>query len=211
MSTARRSSQKMRLYSSPTSPYSRKVRVALIEQGQADAVEEIMTDPFSPLPEFLAANPLSRIPTLVTDRGEALPDSNLILDYLQTRSGGLASLPRGSRRWAALRLQRIADGVIDAAVDTVRERRRPEGIVYTPFLDRQVEVILRSLDLLELEVEHLRLDTPSVVDITVAVALSYLDFRAPYIDWRKRFDALNQWHNAFRGRRSMLDTEPPGS
>jgi glutathione S-transferase len=201
----------MQLYCSKTSPHSRKVRVALIEQGLADRVEEILIDPFNPTPEFLAANPLSKIPTLITDRGEALPSSDLILDYLQARHSGIAALPRGSRRWSALRLRQIGEGVIDAAVATVFEKRRPESIVYVPHLDRQLAAIQRSLELLNLEAATLGVQTPSVVEITVGVALSYLDFRLPYVAWRKSHAALEAWHDGFSQRASMQLTRPPES
>ncbi|MES0874354.1 glutathione S-transferase family protein [Sinimarinibacterium thermocellulolyticum] len=199
----------MRLYCSLTSPYSRKVRVALIEQGIAASVEMIMTDPFAPPPELLAANPMSKIPTLVTDRGEALPDSNLILEYLQARHGGFAPLPRGSRRWATLRLQRIAEGIIDAAVATVYERRRPEGIVYIPFLDRQALAIQRAIAVLEAECGALSLTGVGVLEITAGVALSYLDFRLPYLEWRQSAASLAAWHAQFAQRPSMVQTAPP--
>lgn len=198
----------MRLYCSKTSPYSRKVRIALIEQGIAGEVEEVMTDPFNPPPELLAANPMSKIPTLVTDRGEALPDSNLILEYLQARHGGLAPLPRGSRRWAALRLQRIADGVTDAAVAIVYEKRRPESIVFTPFVDRQIQAVQRGLELLELEVGALATETIGVVEISAATALAYLDFRLPYVEWRKSAAQLSDWHARIAQRASMQQTAP---
>ena len=198
----------MRLFSSKTSPYSRKVRVAVIELGIAGDIEEVVTDPFQPPPELLAANPLSKIPTLITDRGEALPDSGLILDYLQSRHSGLAPLPRGSRRWAALRMQRVAEGIIDAAVATVLERRRPESIVYTPFLDRQSDAIRRSIELLTLESGALSREAPGVVEITAGVALAYLDFRMPYLEWRRNAPALVDWHDAFSQRPSMQQTVP---
>src|SRR5262245_48871175 len=103
---------KMKLYFSKTSPYARKVRVAIEELGLGELVEEVVADPFNPSPELLAANPLSKVPTLVTDRGEALPDSQLILDYLTHKKTGLATLSRGAKRWEALRRLQIADGVI---------------------------------------------------------------------------------------------------
>ncbi|MGH8429110.1 MAG: glutathione S-transferase family protein, partial [Solimonas sp.] len=133
----------MKLYCSKTSPYSRKVRVALEELRLSEQVEEVMTDPFAPTPEFLAANPLSRIPTLVTDKGEALPDSDLIIEYLDAKYHGLAPLPRGTKRWTARRRQKIAQGIIDAAVATLLEKRRPESIIYHAFLDRQAQAIER--------------------------------------------------------------------
>lgn len=201
----------MKLYCSKTSPYSRKVRVVIEELRIADQVEEVLTDPFAPPPEFLAANPLSRIPTLVTEKGEALPDSDLIIEYLDARFHGLEPLPRGSRRWAARRRQKLAQGIIDAAVAAVLERRRPESIIYHSFLDRQAEVIRRSLDQLNGEAESLALDDkPGLVEITTAVALAYLDFRLPYLEWRDGHAALDQWFGAFARRPSMVSTQPPG-
>jgi glutathione S-transferase len=201
---------KMKLYGSKTSPFTRKVRVFAAELGLTDLIEEIITDPFDPPPEFLAANPMSRIPTLVTEKGEALPDSELILEYLQTRGhSGIQSLPRGTKRWSALRRAKIADGIIEAAVATLLEKRRPESIIYTAFLDRQTEIIKRSVAILNLEVGTLSTDTPTIVEVTAAVALCYLDFRMPYLDWRKDHEALVAWHEKFTQRPSMIETQPP--
>jgi glutathione S-transferase len=202
---------KMQLYCSAASPYARRVRITAEELGLSDLIEEIMVDPFAPSAEFLAANPLSKIPTLVTEKGEALPDSGLIIEYLQTRGRGLVSLPRGTKRWAALRRNVIAEGVIDAAVASVFEKRRPESIVYTLFLDRQAAAIARGLELLNLEASALSADQPSEVEITTAVALAYLDLRLPYIEWRKNCEALASWYAHFSQRPSMLRTAPPVS
>lgn len=199
----------MKLYCSHTSPYARKVRIALQELGLADQVEEAIVDPFNPPPDFLAANPLSKIPTLVTDRGEALPDSHLILDYLSHRKSGLASLSRGAKRWEVLRRTQIADGIIDAAVAIRMEKRRPESIHYIPFLDRQTAVINRSLDVLNADAGLLALQTPGLCEISCGVALGYLDFRLPYLEWRKNREPLATWHTVFAQRPSMQKTQPP--
>lgn len=199
----------IKLFSSKTSPYARKVRVAIEELGLADQVEEANVDPFAPPPDLLAANPLSKIPTLVSERGEALPDSALILDYLQSRKSGLATLARGSKRWEVLRRTQIADGVIDAAVAIRMEKRRPESIHYIPFLDRQTAVIHRALDQLNGEAGLLALQTPGVCEITAGVALGYLDFRLPYLEWRRDRDALANWYTVFSQRPSMQKTQPP--
>lgn len=199
----------MKLYTSKTSPYARKVRVALEELGMADQVEEVVADPFNPPPELLAANPLSKIPTLITDKGEAVPDSTLILEYLASKKTGLASLPRSGKRWEILRRTLIADGIIDAAVSMVLEKRRPESIHYIPFLDRQSANIRRVLDQLNTDAGLLALQTPGVCEITVGVALGYLDFRLPYLEWRKDRDALATWYTVFAQRPSMVKTQPP--
>lgn len=199
----------MKLYCSKTSPYARKVRVVALELGLADLTEEIICDPFQPSPELLASNPLSRIPTLVTEKGEALPDSTVIIEYLLTRGRGLEALPRGSQRWPVLRRQTIAEGIIDAAVATVFETRRPESIRHVPFLDRQADVIRRSVAVLDLEASELSNESPGVLEVTVGVALAYLNFRLPYIEWRKGHEPLDRWFNTFAQRPSMLATEPP--
>lgn len=201
----------MKLYTSQASPYSRKVRVVAHELGLADLIEEIVADPFAPPPELLAANPLSRIPTLVTEKGESLPDSDLIIEYLQTRGRGLATLPRGSKRWNALRRARIADGVMTAGVSTVFEKRRPEGIRFVPFLDRQADVIRRCVAVLDLEAGELLQESPGIVEISVGVALAYLDLRMPYIEWRKGHETLDRWFATFSQRPSMLATQPPAA
>lgn len=202
---------KMKLFISKTSPYSRKARLAIEELDLADQVEEIVADPFNPPPELLAANPLSKVPTLVTERGDALPDSALILDYLTHRKTGLAALSRGAKRWETLRRTQVADGVIDAAVAIVMEKRRPESIHYIPFLDRQIANIHRALDVLNGEAGLLALAHPGACEITCGAALGYLDFRLPYLEWRKERDALAAWYTVFAQRPSMLKTVPPAA
>lgn len=199
----------MKLYCSKTSPYARKVRIAIEELGLGEQVEEVVVDPHASPAELLAANPLSKIPTLVTDRGESLPDSQLILDYLTHRKTGLATLSRGAKRWEVLRRMQVADGVIDAAVSIVMEKRRPESIHYIPFLDRQTATIRRALDMLNADAGLLALQTPGLCEITVGAALGYLDFRLPYLEWRKAREALANWYTVFSQRASMQKTAPP--
>jgi len=199
----------MKLFSSKTSPYARKIKVAAEELGLADQIEEIVADPFAPTDEFLATNPLSKIPVLVTEHGTALPDSALILDYLSHKKTGLAALPRGVKRWEVLRRTQLADGIIDCAVACQVEKRRPESIHYIPHLDRQKATINRTLDLLNADAGLLALQTPGLCEITVGVALGYLDFRMHYLEWRARREALASWYAVFAQRPSMLKTQPP--
>lgn len=200
----------MKLYSSPTSPFARKVRVVLHELDLFGRVDEQFVDPFAaePPPEFLAVNPLSRIPALITDDGLALPDSKLIVDYLQEVAAD--PLPAAPARWPGRRRQMVAEGILEAAVAYVLEKRRPESIVYPAFLDRQTRAIRRALEMLNLEAAALGGERPAVVDVTTGVALAYLDFRLPYLDWRQHAPALNEWFEAFRQRPSMVATQPPG-
>lgn len=203
----------MKLFYNETSPFARKVRVALHEMGLADRVEAILTDPFAATPpsELLAANPLSRIPTLITDEGLALPDSSLILEWLQGTQ--VARLPEESARWPAARRAKIADGILEAAVATVVEKRRPESIIMPAALDRHAHAIERALDMLALEANALGDPEarPSVANLITGVALAYLDLRMPYLNWRQRAPTLVEWFDAFSARPSMQATQPPAS
>lgn len=202
----------MKLYSSLTSPYARKIRVLVRELGLVDEVEEVLADPFRPDEKLLAANPLSKLPVLVLADGTSLPDSKLIAGYLQAKSRRrIAALPRGRARWQVLRRAYLADGIIDAAVSSVLEKRRPESIVYTNWLDRQAAAIQRALTVLETEAGDLLPgeERPGMAEITVAVALGYLNFRLPYLHWEATHPALDAWFRAFAKRASMRETQPP--
>lgn len=203
---------KMKLYCSATSPWARKVRVAVRELGLSDLVEEVATDPYNAGPEFLAINPLSKVPALVTEKGESLPDSGLILEYLATRARGLATMPRGAQRWVLLRRLQLGDGIISAAVACQLEKRRPPEFVYQGWLDRQTGAINRALDALEAEAAELLLDGAiRTVEISVGVALGYLDLRQPQLQWRSGRERLSSWYFAFAQRPSMQATQPPAA
>lgn len=199
---------KMMLYASRTSPFSRKVMIAVEELNLASLVERALVDPFQPTPEFLAANPLAQIPALVTEKGETLPGSDLIIEYLQTRGHGLTSLPRGSQRWAALRRAALADGLLEAAVAVRYEGLRPAERQHAPWVERKLAAVQRSLDALEASAGQLLGDPPSVVEISVGAALGYLDFRFAALDWRRGRSALAHWQAGFAERPSMLKTQP---
>jgi len=199
---------KMKLFSSRTSPFVRKVRVAVLELGLEGLVEETFTDWSADDPGFLAANPLGQIPALITEKGDALPGSDLIIEYLQTRGGTLTSLPRGSARWGKLKRAQLADGITECAVAVLLESRRPEGERSPAWVARKQAAIARSLDVLEQEAAELASDLPSVVEIGVGAALGYLDFRFAALDWRSTRPALAAWYTLFAQRESMLKTAP---
>jgi glutathione S-transferase len=202
---------KMKLYLSYTSPYARKVRIALRELGLADLVNEAVIDPFNATDEFLGVTPLSKVPALVTEKGEKLFDSKLIVEYLQTRGRGLAPLPRGAQRWTLLRRLQLAEGIVDAAVAMrVEKAMRPAEFVYQGWLDRQTSAINRTLDALDAEAAELLHDgAVRTVEIAAGAALGYLDFRHPQLEWRHGRERLASWYFTFAQRPSMQATQPP--
>lgn len=197
----------MRLLYSALSPFARKVRVLALEKGLSD---RISLEPAAPYQDeaVRALNPLNKIPTLVTDDGEAVYDSAVICDYLD----GLAEprlIPTAQpARHRALTLEAAADGMGDAALLVVRERMRPEGEHRQDLLDRQLKAIAAALDLFDgvnLSTEHF-----GVGEIAVAAQLGYLDARK-VVDWRDGRPALAAWFEVVSKRGSMVATDPSAS
>ena len=202
----------MRLLSSPTSPYVRKVRMVLIEKGLGDAVTLAPGAPMGSEAEAAAVrsvNPLGKIPALVLDSGEALYDSPVICEYLDQLGTGPQLLPaQGAGRWTALRRQALGDGVADAAFNLVMEHRRPAEQRSAEWLGRWTEALHNAAGALEVELAagDFALDLGA---IAVAAAFGYLDFRLPQIDWRAGRPRLTAWFAEFSQRAAFAETVPP--
>ncbi len=141
----------MILRSSPASPFVRKVRIAIALLGFAGKIDVRETDLNDPADSIRQQNPLGKIPALVLDDGGILYDSRVILEYLDHLAGGGKIVPREpAARFAALRLQALCDGVLDASVLIVYENRyRPEEQRVQGWIDRQAGKVKRALDTLE--------------------------------------------------------------
>jgi glutathione S-transferase len=151
-------------------------------------------------------NPLGKIPCLITDDGERLYDSPVICEYLDvTHNAGRLHPATGTERWAALRLQALADGIMDSAVALRYESLRPEHLQSAEWLERQRGKILRALDHLE---TALPADPLSIGDIALACALDYLDLRMPELGWRQGRPALARWAERLGERPSLMATVP---
>lgn len=199
----------MKLFCSLTSPYARKVRVAIRERGLVSQVEEVLVDPWADPPQLLQGNPLGKVPALLTREDVVLPDSRLILDYLLPEPQAPSAT---ADRWNAVRRTQLADGVIDSTVAMVVEtRKRPPEYRWQGWLDRQEKAIARTLDALEAEAGALRRDRAGHCEIALGCALEYLILRFPSLDWRSGRPGLVGWHSAFAARQSMIDTRPPAA
>jgi len=200
----------MKLYHSTTSPYVRKVMVVAQITGQIEEIDLIAGSgtPMDPNVATCSANPLGKVPCLVTDDGLAIYDSRVITRYLDARkAGGL--YPEGDALWPVLTREALADGVLDAAILTVYESRlRPEELRFSPWLQAQRSKILRALGTLEGEAGRFPADRFDASHIGVASALGYLDFRFPDLGWREGRPALAQWYEAAARRPEMIETRP---
>jgi glutathione S-transferase len=201
---------KMRLYSSPNSPFARKVRVAAIETGIIDRLDVVDADPRQPDSPVTAYNPLRRIPTLVLENGDSLFESVLVCEYLDSLHDGPKLFPAtGPARWRVLRLHALGDGAMSYAVFRINETRRPEGERSPTMMARWQRDIGASLDMIEKRIAEL--DGPVTIGvIAVGCVLAYLDFRFAKDEWRKGRPVLARWYESWAKRPSMTATMPPG-
>lgn len=196
----------MKLRYSLTSPFVRKVRMTAMECGVELAL--VATNAWAPETDLVQDNPLCKVPALVLDNGEVLYDSPVICEYLDTLHSGHKLFPQDSQeRFRQLKLQALADGIMDAAVQIrIETAIRPEDKRWTGWIERQQAAITRALDALEKDVGHW--DGVFLIGpITVVAALSYLEFRQ-VCDWRHQRPHLARWHQTIHNRRSVYETEP---
>jgi glutathione S-transferase len=185
----------MKLLHSPTSPYARKVRVVAAEKKLE--LEVVTSDPWVANPELEKANPLGKVPALLTDDGGSLFDSRVIVEYLDGLSPVHRLIPDGNRyRIAVKRWEAIADGLQDAAIIARLEFSRPDkNESSTRQIERQRGKIAASLAEMSRELgdnDFCVGNALTLADIAVGCALGYLLFRYPDIAWESQYPNLSR-------------------
>ncbi|MFG1429498.1 glutathione S-transferase N-terminal domain-containing protein [Xanthobacter sp. V2C-8] len=196
----------MLLRYSATSPFARKVRLAAAVAGVPLDLE--LADTTNPDDTLRLQNPLGKVPTLLTDDGDCLYDSRVILSYLDLVSGGRLLPAEPKALISAMKLQALADGLMDAGVLVLYEARfRPAEKHEQRWLDHQRQKMTRALA--ALEAAPPAADGPlDAAAITLACALGFLDFRFGG-EWRASHPRLVAWQAAFAARCPMFEETAP--
>ncbi len=201
----------MKLIGSVGSPYVRKVRVVLAEKKIDYRFER--EDVWSPTTTIGQANPLGKVPTLITDDGAAVFDSRVIAEYLDTVTPIARLIPPSGRSRVEVRCwEALCDGLLDAAILARLEANRSDPAQRsTAWIDRQMGKIDATLDAMASGLG----DKPfccegkySLADIAMGCALGYLDFRFPQIDWRERHPNLAKQAVKLFARPAFVETAP---
>ena len=196
----------MKLLYSPASPFARKVIACAITRGLDGQIERVSVDAGASPEDLVVANPLGKIPTLVTDDGVAIYDSRVICEYLDSLGDAVALFPpAGGARWRALKFQAMGDGIMDAAVLRRGETMRPTEPARDRNMERQHDKIARTLAALERDLPHRALD---IGTIAVACALGYLDLRFAQEPWRPAQPQLAAWLDATEAHPCLAQTRP---
>ena len=203
----------MKLIGSTTSPYVRKVRVVMAEKKlEFNLVTE---DVWAQDTTISGSNPLGKVPCLIMEGAEALFDSRVIVEYLDTLSPVGKLIPAVGRERAEIKTwEALADGVMDAAILARLEATwtgRSQEQRSQAWIDRQLRKVNDALKAMSLGLG----DKPfcagihlSLADIAVGCALGYLDFRFPELAWRGEYPNLVKLHDKLMQRASFADTVP---
>jgi glutathione S-transferase len=203
----------LKLIGSNSSPYVRKVRIVMAEK-RLD-YDYVLEDVWAVETNISQASPLGKVPCLVMEGGEAIFDSRVIVEYLDTLSPVGKLIPGIGRERAEVKTwEALADGVLDAAIlarleatwDGRTARQRSQA-----WIERQLNKIDVALHAMSKGLGengfcvgiHL-----SLADIAVGVALGYLDFRFPQINWREAHPNLHRLNDKLTQRASFIDSTP---
>ncbi|HSV47419.1 MAG TPA: glutathione S-transferase N-terminal domain-containing protein [Ramlibacter sp.] len=203
----------MKLIGAVTSPYVRKVRVVMAEK-KLD-YQFVTEDVWSAETTIAQSNPLGKVPCLVMEGGEALFDSRVIVEYLDTLSPVGKLIPAVGRERAEVKTwEALADGVLDALILARLEGNwagRTKTQRSPAWIDRQLGKAHASLKAMSQGLG----DKPfcagiylSLADIAVGCALGYLDFRFTEIDWRVAYPNLAKLYEKLQQRPSFADSKP---
>jgi glutathione S-transferase len=203
----------MKLIGALTSPYVRKVRIVMAEK-KLD-FQFVLEDVWG-TDALLKSNPLGKVPCLVMEGGEAVFDSRVIVEYLDTLSPvGKLIPPPGRERIEVRTWEALADGILDAAILARLEANwagRQDGERSQAWIDRQMSRVHGSVKAISQGLGEKPWCSGihfTLADVAVGCALGYLDFRFPHIDWRADHPNLAKYNEKLAARQSFIDTLPP--
>ena len=202
----------MKLIGSATSPYVRKVRIVMLEK-KLD-YQLVLEDVWAAETTIASANPLGKVPCLVMEGGEAVFDSRVIVEYLDTLSPVGKLIPAQGRERAEVKTwEALADGLLDAAILARLEATWPgrtDEQRCDAWIARQQGKIEQALKAMSTGLGDKAFCSGihfSLSDVAVGCALGYLAFRFPQDRWRESYPNLARLQDKLALRASFADTK----
>jgi glutathione S-transferase len=200
----------MKLIGSGTSPYARKVRIVLLEKKME--FEFVPEDVWSPNTTISQFNPLGKVPVLVLDDGFSVYDSRVIVEHLDARAPIHRLIPQTGRERTEVKIwEALSDGLVDAAIAMVLERKRPAAEQSESWIKRQaakIDVALAEMSRTLGKNAWCHGKAFSLADIAVGVALGYLNLRFPENKWADTYPNLRDHYKKLMARPSFMETAP---
>ena len=201
----------MKLTFSPASPFARKVRIAAIELGLIDRIEFISATvaPGQANEEYSRITPLKKLPVLITNEGDVILDSYVIVEYLNETSGGALIPEYGRKRWQVKSDHSLLDGMLDAMLLCRYEKiTRPQALHWQAWSDDHWNRAWTGMARFESRDDVLS-GPLDIVQIGLVCVLGYADFRFADCGWRKAYPKLDEFHRRMLERTSVKVSVPP--
>jgi glutathione S-transferase len=202
----------MKLAFTPASPFARKVRIAAIELGLIDKIEFFPASvvPGIPNDEYAKINPQKKLPALITDDGDIIIDSYVIVEYLDELAGGGKLIPASGRaRWQVKSDHSLLQATLDSMLLCRYERMvRPQGLQWQAWSDDHWNRAWRTMARFEERPDVLSRPL-DIVQIALACVLGYADFRFTDCGWRKAYPKLDAFNARMLERPSIKISVPP--
>jgi glutathione S-transferase len=197
---------KLELFFATTSPYSRKVRVLLLEKGATVSLVDVRKSER----KVKDVNPLGKVPTLLID-DVPFYDSVVMTEYLDAAFPEPTLIPEDPYERALVRrFEAVADAISDVLIPIVVDRKRSVELQNTALNEAYLGKARAALTLLEQSCagrEVLHGDGFSLADIAVVSALGYVNLRFPEL--LTPYAELNRYHERQLERPSLAETIPP--
>jgi glutathione S-transferase len=201
----------MKLTFSPASPFARKVRIAAIELGLIDKIEFVpeTVAPGQANEKYQEITPLKKLPVLITNDGDVILDSYVIVEYLNETAGGSLIPDYGRRRWQVKTDHSLINGMLDSMLLCRYEGMvRPEPMRWKAWSDDHWNRAWTGMARFEKRDDVLG-GPLDIVQIGLVCVLGYADFRFANCGWRKAYPKLDKFHERMLERPSVKISVPP--
>lgn len=191
----------MELLYTPNSPYSRIVRVRVLEQ--ALDVKFTRVSLRESADQILEHNPAGKVPALILDDGRALSETRLVCEYLDSRhpSNFLARPDDLDGRC----LEGLATGFLDGVAVWIRELRRDRTEQSPAVLKLEAERFDRCMRCFELK--DLSSTHPNYAQVAIASGIELVDTRISRA-WRSEYPKMRRWFETVSENASLRATAP---
>ena len=201
----------MKLTFSPASPFARKVRIAAIELGLIDKIELVPATvaPGTANEEYSKITPLKKLPVLITNDGDVILDSYVIVEYLNETAGGALIPAYGRKRWQVKTDHSLIQGMLDSMLLCRYEKAvRPQGLQWQAWNEDHWNRVWAGMARFENRDDVLG-GPFDIVQIGLTCVLGYADFRFADCGWRKAYPKLDKFHQKMLQRPSVSISVPP--
>jgi glutathione S-transferase len=203
----------MKLSFSAASPFARKVRIAAIELGLIDKIEftPATVAPGQANEDYSRITPLKKLPVLITNDGDVILDSYVIVEYLNEMAGGSLIPDYGPQRWKTKTNHSLINGMLDSMLLCRYERMvRPQGLQWQAWSDDHWNRAWTGMARFENMPDVLN-GPFDISQIGLVCVLGYADFRFADCGWRKAYPKLDAFHQKMLERPSVKISVPPAS